>query len=92
MFAPGFRNITPELVREVVEQGSSPRSPWFEQMRMQTLPPESLLMRRMEGLLLSVLAQLRAGADWRGIVEEYVRDAPPSTPLGEQDAAFWHAR
>jgi predicted unusual protein kinase regulating ubiquinone biosynthesis (AarF/ABC1/UbiB family) len=92
MFEPGFRNITPELVREVVEQGSSPRSPWFEQMRMQTLPPESLLMRRMEGLLLSVLAQLRAAADWRGIVEEYIRDAPPSTSLGEQDSAFWHAR
>ena len=49
-------------------------------------------MRRMEGLLLSVLAQLRAGADWRGIVEEYVRDAPPSTALGEQDAAFWRSR
>jgi predicted unusual protein kinase regulating ubiquinone biosynthesis (AarF/ABC1/UbiB family) len=92
MFEPGFRRITPELVREVVEQGSSPRSPYFEQMRLQTLPPESLLIRRMEGLLLSVLAQLRAGADWRSIVDEYVRDTPAVTPLGEQDAAYWRAR
>ena len=42
----------------------SPRSPHFDEMRRQTLPPQALLLRRMEGLLFSVLGELRAGADW----------------------------
>jgi hypothetical protein len=61
-------------------------------MRRQSLPAASLLMRRMEGLLLSVLGDLRAGADWGAISREYVAGARPSTPLGEEEAAFWESR
>ena len=32
---------------------------------------------------------LRAGADWHALGAEYWGDGPPSTPLGEQDNAFW---
>ena len=63
-FEPGFRRLDPEYVRNALEVGSSPRSPYFAQMRRQTVPPEALLIRRMEGLLFSVLGELRAGADW----------------------------
>ena len=89
LFEPGFRRFSPDYVRDLIETGSSPRSPYFDQMRRQTLPPASLLMRRMEGLLLSVLGDLRAGADWAGITMEYVAGAPPVSELGRQDAAFW---
>jgi predicted unusual protein kinase regulating ubiquinone biosynthesis (AarF/ABC1/UbiB family) len=88
-FVPGFRRLDPEYVRRTVELSGSPRSPWFEQMRRQTLPPQALLLRRMEGLLFSVLGELRAGADWGLLAREYIAGDPPSTPLGEQDAAFW---
>ena len=37
----------------------------------------------------STLGELRAGADWSGLGGEYWGDAPPSTPLGVQDARFW---
>ncbi len=86
---PGFRRLDPEYVRKTVEVSSSPRSPFFDQMRRQTVPPEALLLRRMEGLLFSVLGELRAGADWGRIAREYLVGDPPSTPLGEADAAFW---
>ena len=56
-------------------------------MRRETIPPQALLIRRMEGLVLSTLGELRAGADWSALGSEYWGDAPPSTPLGEQDAA-----
>ena len=46
----------------------------------------------MEGLLFSTLGELRAGADGHAIAREFFADAPPSTPLGEQDAAFWARR
>jgi len=91
-FTLGFRRIDPEFVRRTVELSSSPRSPYFDLMRRQTVPPEALLLRRMEGLLFSVLGELRAGADWGAIAQEYIAGSPPSTPLGEQDAAFWASK
>jgi len=92
LFEPGFRRLSSQYVRELIERGASPRSPYFDQMRRQSLPAASLLMRRMEGLLLSVLGDLRAGADWGAISREYVAGARPSTPLGEEEAAFWGSR
>jgi hypothetical protein len=43
----------------------------------------------MEGLVMSVLGDLRAGADWHALGAEYWSDDPPSTALGAQDAQFW---
>jgi predicted unusual protein kinase regulating ubiquinone biosynthesis (AarF/ABC1/UbiB family) len=91
-FRPGFRRLDPVVVREAFEAGSSPRSPYFDQMRRQTLPPQALLIRRMEGLVFSVLGELRAGADWAAIAREYFAGEPPATELGEQDAGFWRAQ
>ena len=91
-FEPGLRRLDPEYVRHAIEVGSSPRSPYFAQMRRQTVPPQALLLRRMEGLLFSVLGELRAGADWGRMALEYMAGAAPSTPLGERDAAHWAAR
>ena len=88
----GFRRLDPDFVRAHMEATGSPRSPHFEHMRRQTLPPQALLLRRMEGLLFSVLGELRAGADWGLLAREYVADAEPSTPLGREDRAFWARR
>jgi predicted unusual protein kinase regulating ubiquinone biosynthesis (AarF/ABC1/UbiB family) len=86
---PGFKRLTPAYVTDLIDRGSSPRSAFFEEMRRQTIPPQALLIRRMEGLVLSTLGELRAGADWSKLGSEYWSDAPPSTPLGEADARFW---
>jgi predicted unusual protein kinase regulating ubiquinone biosynthesis (AarF/ABC1/UbiB family) len=89
-FQPGFRRMSPTYVAELLDRGSSPRSAYFGEMRRETIPPQALLIRRMEGLVLSTLGELRAGADWHALASEYWSDdAAPSTPLGEQDAAFW---
>ena len=92
MLGDSFTRLTPDIVRASIEVAGSPRSPFFEQMRRQTLPPQSLLLRRMEGLLFAILGELRAGADWTAITDEQLRGAAPGTPLGVQDAAFWQAR
>ncbi len=88
-FNPGYKRLSPAYIAELIESGSSPRSEYFEEMRRETIPPQALLIRRMEGLVLAVLGELRAGADWAALGAEYFADGPPSTPLGEQDAAFW---
>ncbi len=86
---PGERRFDPRYVATLLDETSGPRSPWFNQMRRQTLPPQALLMRRMEGLVFSTLGEVRAAADWNAIAREYYADAAPSTPLGEAEHAFW---
>jgi predicted unusual protein kinase regulating ubiquinone biosynthesis (AarF/ABC1/UbiB family) len=80
------------LVRQVVIDMGDPRSEYWEMMRHQTMPPEALLARRMEALVLGVLGQLGATANWNRIAREWLVGDPPSTPLGEQEAEFFGAR
>ena len=54
-----------------------------------TLPPQALLIRRMEGLVFQTLGEVRASADWATIGGEYYAGAAPSTELGALDAEFW---
>ncbi len=58
-------------------------------MRRQTIPPQALLMRRMEGLVLSALGEVRASADWHAVAREYYAGDGPSTELGAEERAFW---
>jgi hypothetical protein len=90
--AQGFRRINPGYVRRTVELGYPPRSPWFSVMRRLTLPPPTLLLRRMEVQMLSLLGELRAGGDWAAIAAEHRAEKPPSTPLGREDTAFFQRR
>jgi hypothetical protein len=57
-----------------------------------SLPPQALLIRRMESLVFSTLGELRARADWAALGREYHACAEPSTRLGELDAEFWGDR
>ncbi len=89
LFEPGFRRLDADYAQELIEVSSSPRSPHYERMKRQTMPPASLLMRRQEGLIFVTLADLRAGADWARIAAEYFGDEPPSTELGVAEREFW---
>jgi predicted unusual protein kinase regulating ubiquinone biosynthesis (AarF/ABC1/UbiB family) len=91
-FEPGPHRITPAYVSDLMERSSSPRSQYFEDLRRMSLPRQALLIRRMEGLVLSTLGELRAEADWAAIGREYHAGEAPATALGELDAAFWERR
>lgn len=88
----GETTIDADLVRTTMEQTGSPRSEFFQMMRRQTVPPEALLLRRMEGLVFSVLGELGARGNWGRIAAEYLSGAAPSTEFGEIDAAHWAKR
>lgn len=90
MLVPGFRRVDPEYVARILELGYPPRSPYFALMRRLRMPPPTLLLRRMELQLLSLLGDLHAGADWGAISAEHHSGRPPST-LGREDRAF-HAQ
>jgi predicted unusual protein kinase regulating ubiquinone biosynthesis (AarF/ABC1/UbiB family) len=88
---PGERRFTPEQVqrgREHRRPNSEERAAIRAQIDQFTLPPDSVLIRRMHGIVAVVLEQLRAGADWGAIAAEYLHGGPPATPLGQAEADF----
>ncbi|MEZ5246651.1 MAG: AarF/ABC1/UbiB kinase family protein [Acidimicrobiales bacterium] len=63
-------------------------------LRHTNVPPTFALIQRINLGLFSILGQLGATANWRAISEELWvwTDAPPSTPMGEQEAAWAAAK
>jgi predicted unusual protein kinase regulating ubiquinone biosynthesis (AarF/ABC1/UbiB family) len=78
-----------DYVRQVMIDVGGPQSRFWEVMRRQTMPPETLFARRMEGLTLAVLGQLGATANWHRIAREWLFGDPPATPLGAAEADFF---
>jgi predicted unusual protein kinase regulating ubiquinone biosynthesis (AarF/ABC1/UbiB family) len=58
------------------------------QVNQFTVPPESILIRRMHGVVAIVLQNLRASADWGAIAAEHLHGDAPATPLGRAEADF----
>jgi hypothetical protein len=87
-FEPGERRITPSYVTDLMDRSAE----FLGDLRRMTLPPQALLIRRMEGLVFQTLGEVRANADWAAIGAEYHAAEPPSTPLGELEAGFWGDR
>jgi hypothetical protein len=88
---PGVRRFSPDRTRDGRER-ERPEGEEREAIRAQvnqfTVPPDSILIRRMHGVVGIVLTQLRAGADWGAIAAEYLHGEPPATALGHAEAEF----
>jgi len=84
--------FTPEFATEVLVTQSDPRSPYWGVLRKLNLPPDYLLLNRIQLGINSVLARLQATNDWRAIRAEYVELGAPATELGELDARWWTRR
>jgi predicted unusual protein kinase regulating ubiquinone biosynthesis (AarF/ABC1/UbiB family) len=64
---------------------------YVAQLRRMSLPPEALLVRRMEGLLFQTAAMLRASAPWGPLMRELTEGGDPVGELGAEHAE-WIAR
>ncbi|GAC1435855.1 MAG: AarF/ABC1/UbiB kinase family protein [Solirubrobacteraceae bacterium] len=74
---------------EVLRQAGA--GPQVAQLRNMTLPPEALLLRRMEGLLFQTASTLRASASWGELLGELIEGAESVGELGVRHAT-WLAR
>jgi predicted unusual protein kinase regulating ubiquinone biosynthesis (AarF/ABC1/UbiB family) len=83
-----FSTIRERRGRDREPAGEEERGEIKDQVNQFTLPPESVLIRRMHAMVAIVLHNLRAGADWGGIAAEYLHGEPPATPLGQAEADF----
>ena len=76
--APQPRRLAPEDLwrgSESLRDGSQAEA--YEQMRRMTLPPEALLLRRMEGLLFQIASTVRAENDWGALLRSCSRAGSP---------------
>ncbi len=92
---PGEHRFSPSRERRGRERerpDDEQRAAIKDQVNQFTVPPDSILIRRMHGLVSAVLEQLRPGANWGAIAAEYLHDATPSTPLGLAEADFFSRR
>ena len=60
----------------------------IDQLRRMRLPPEALLLRRMEGLLFQTAAMLRASAPWGLLLRELIEGDEPVGELGAEHAEW----
>jgi predicted unusual protein kinase regulating ubiquinone biosynthesis (AarF/ABC1/UbiB family) len=74
--------------RERESPSEAQRAAAKAQVNQFTVPAESVLIRRMHGVVAAVLDALRAGADWGAIASEYLHGEPPSSPLGQAEATW----
>ena len=81
--------LTPQYVSRLMLDAGNPRSEYWDLMRNETIPGDSLFSNRMQGMTLAVLGQLTATANWHRVMCEWLYGSAPATPLGEADAEFF---
>lgn len=86
------QKITRRYVMKAITALSDPRGQYFELVRTASLPADELMGRRMETGLLAVLGRLEASANWTRIGREWWFAEKPSTPLGEEEWAYFEER
>ncbi len=81
--------ITPEYVSSVLVDAGDPRSPYWDLMKNETLPADSLFASRMQAMTLAAIGQLRATANWHRVMSEWIYGAAPLGHLGLAEAEFF---
>ena len=79
---------TREYMAKTIESMFSLDGPYGDVIRQMTLPRDQVILSRIQIGLGALFARLGAGNDWASILDEYLFDAPPSTPLGEESAGW----
>jgi predicted unusual protein kinase regulating ubiquinone biosynthesis (AarF/ABC1/UbiB family) len=84
--------LAPEDLWRGTEALHEERREHFAQLRRMTMPPQALLLRRMEGLLFQTAAMVRASAPWGLLLQELIEGGPPVGELGREHAAWLATR
>jgi predicted unusual protein kinase regulating ubiquinone biosynthesis (AarF/ABC1/UbiB family) len=88
---PGLLTITGDYASQVVRRFFDVRSPLAPYIQV---PRSYVILQRINLGVFALLGELTATRDWRAIAEEiwpFVQ-APPSTPMGEAEAAWYAAK
>ena len=73
---------------EMMESLAALGPEWRRMVRSFDLPPEALLLRRMENIVYASVADLQASCDWRALADELRGGEPARTALGREHEAW----
>jgi predicted unusual protein kinase regulating ubiquinone biosynthesis (AarF/ABC1/UbiB family) len=79
---------TPEFARSVIRTTTDPRAGYLDLLRRLNMPPDYLMLNRIQWGVNSILGRLQATANWYRISDEFLTGGPPATDLGAQEADF----
>lgn len=83
--------FTPEYATEVNRRFFLGRATHGDAVKYANMPARWTILQRINVGLIAILGRLGAEANWRQIAEEMwpLTNRPPSTPLGNEEAAWW---
>jgi predicted unusual protein kinase regulating ubiquinone biosynthesis (AarF/ABC1/UbiB family) len=81
--------LTSQYVSVLLAHAGDPRSEYWDLMKNETIPSESVFASRMQAMTLGTVGQLRATANWHRIMSEWICGALPTSPLGLAEARFF---
>ncbi|MBI2170335.1 MAG: hypothetical protein HYU28_12680, partial [Actinobacteria bacterium] len=88
LIGPDPFTFTREHARRVVESTMSIQGPYGDIIKHVTLPPDHIMLNRIQLGVMALLGRLEATGNWSSIFDEYILGAAPVTPLGEM-ASGW---
>ena len=79
---------TREYLAETIDAMFNIEGAYGDVIRQMTLPRNQLMLTRIHLGLGGLFSKLRSTRDWASILDEYLFDAPPSTPMGVEVAGW----
>lgn len=74
--------FTRDFVKEAMATIIDVRGPHAQVIEHLNMPPSFVILDRVVWGVNAILAKLEVTAPWRGMLLEYLHDAPPATPMG----------
>ncbi len=81
--------LSPEYVSSLLAHAGDPRSQYWDLMKNETMPPDSLFASRMYGMTLAAVSQLTPTANWYRVMCEWLYGTLPSSQLGLAEAKYF---
>lgn len=88
LVGPDPFTYTREHAKQVVESTMSIQGPYGDIVKHVTLPPDHVMLNRIQLGVTALLGRLQATGPWAAIFDEYLLGGPPATPLGEASAGW----
>lgn len=79
---------TGDYARRLISASTDPNQGMESTLRKLTLPPEYILLNRIQFGVNSLLARLQPTANWNRIMDEIATGGAPTTELGEQERSW----
>lgn len=88
LIGPDPFTFTRQHSRDVLDAAMNLQGPYGDVIKHVTLPPDHVMLNRIQMGVTALLGRLEATGPWAAIYDEYLYGAPPATPMGQHVQGF----